>query len=66
MMAADLTAHGVPPSLSARVTGYVDNRFNHIVTVFDNVKNYKAALKRLHNTISAVLSGVSSLLTFIL
>lgn len=31
MMAADQTVLGVPPSLSAKVVGYVDSSFYHIV-----------------------------------
>ncbi len=44
MMAADQTVHGVPPSLSAKVVGYVDSWFNDFVTMLNNVGNYAACV----------------------
>lgn len=41
-MAADQPMHGVPPSLSAKVVGYVDSWFNYIAIVLNHVGNYIA------------------------
>lgn len=47
---ANETVHGVPPSLSAKVVGYVDN----FVTMFNNVANYTAVSKGLHKVRTVV------------
>lgn len=45
-MAADPTVPGVPPSLSAKVVGYVDSSFNYFVTMLNIVGNYTGVLKQ--------------------
>lgn len=54
MMAADQPVRGVPPSLSAKVVGYVDSRFNLFVAMSDNVCDHTAAPERLHDADTVV------------
>lgn len=49
MMAADQTVDGVPPSLSAKVVGYVDSWYKHFAILLSNVDNCTDVSERLHN-----------------
>ena len=48
-MAADQSVHGVPPSLSAKVVGYVDSWFNNFVTMLKKEANDPAVSEQLYN-----------------
>lgn len=50
-MAADQADRRVPPSLSAKVTGYVDNRCNLSVTVFCALENGSVVSKQLNEAV---------------
>ena len=49
MMAADQTVDGVPPSLSAKVVGYVDSWYKHFAILLSNVDNCTDVSGRLPN-----------------
>lgn len=49
MMAADQTVDGVPPSLSAKVVGYVDSWYKHVAILLSNVGNCTDVPEQPHN-----------------
>lgn len=61
MMAADQTVLGVPPSLSAKVVGYVDSSFYHIVPTLNHVFNYTALTNWCNSVTTVVFKPVVAL-----